>query len=48
MRTTRRGLLVLGAGVAAAFVGGCSQEPAAPLEPSAGLEKAVLVAQGMH
>lgn len=48
MRTTRRGLFLLGLG-AAAFAAGCApQEPATPLEPTAGTEKVVLVAKGMH
>lgn len=48
MRTSRRGLVAAGLGMWAAFTAGCAQEPKAPLEPTAGTEKAVLVAEGMH
>jgi len=48
METTRRGLFLLGLGAAAGFVAGCAQEPKAPVEPAAGMEKVVLVAKGMH
>ena len=48
MRHTRRGLLALGAAGVVGFLAGCSEEPKAPLEPTAGMAKAVLVADGMH
>lgn len=47
MLRNRRWVLVTGLGAAAAAAG-CAPKPAAPLEPTAGTQKAVLVAEGMH